>query len=65
MYPLDIHGITGKPNDKFVFNKDANEQTMRQLVDEIQPRTRVTFYDKNYHSPSDPGAYVSFMRVNE
>ena len=65
MYPVNITGITGKSMGKFVFNKDANEQTMRQIVDEIPPQITVGFYDKNYPSPSDPGAYVLFKRDND
>ena len=62
-YPLNIRGITGKSGNKFVFDNDANEETFRLLVDDIPPQTRVGFYDKNYPSPSDPGAYVIFMRL--
>jgi len=49
----------------FALNKDADETTLRQLISDIPPQTQVMFYDKNFPSPSDPGAYVSFMRVNE
>jgi len=65
MYPLNISGITGASNGNFVFNKDTNEQTMRQLVDEIPPQITVGFYDKNYPSPSDPRAFVLFKRNND
>jgi len=30
MYPVDISGITEKPGGRFIFNNDANEQTIRQ-----------------------------------
>ena len=65
MYPLGIPGITGESIKKFMFNKDANEQTMVQLVNEIPPQTELVFYDKDYPSPSDPGAFVSFRRFND
>jgi len=61
-YPLNIMGITGKSHNQFVFNKNANEQTIKQLVEQIPPQMTVTFYDKRYPSPSDPGAYVTFKR---
>jgi hypothetical protein len=65
MYPLNIAGITGASNGNFVFDKDTNEQTMRQFVDELPPQITVGFYDKNYPSPSDPGAFVLFKRVKD
>ena len=65
MYPLDIPGISERLGSQFVFSDDANEQTIRRLVEEIPPQTRVGFYDKDYSSPSDPGAYVMFMRVKD
>ena len=65
MYPLDISGITGESMKKFMFNENANEQTMAQLVGEIPPQTEVVFYDKDFPSPSDPGAYVAFRRVDD
>ena len=61
-YPLNIPGITDKAGKNFIFNKDANADTFRLLVADIPPQTRVGFYDKKYSSPSDPGAYVIFMR---
>ena len=63
MYPLDIRGITGGMKN-FIFNDKADEQTISQLVGEIPPNTEVGFYDKDYPSPSDPGAFVIFSRVN-
>jgi len=65
MYPLDISGITGESMRKFMFSENANEQTMMQLVGEIPLETEVVFYDKDYPSPSDPGAYVVFRRVDD
>lgn len=65
MYPLNITGITGASRGNFVFNQDTNEQTMRQLVDELPPQFTVGFYDKKYPSPSDPGAFVLFKREND
>jgi hypothetical protein len=62
MYPFDISGITEKPGGKFIFNNDVNEQTIRQLVEKIPIQITVSFYDKSYPSPSDPGAYVLFKR---
>ncbi len=64
MYPLDISGITGESMKKFMFNENANEQTMAQLVREIPLQTEVVFYDKDFPSPSDPGAYVAFRQVD-
>lgn len=49
---------------EFALNEEATEETLQQLVREIPAQTAVMFYDKDYPSPSDPGAYVSFMRVN-
>jgi hypothetical protein len=65
MYPLDISGITGESMQKFMFNENANEQTMAQLVGEIPPQTEVIFYDQDFYSPSDPGAYVAFRQVDD
>ena len=64
-YPLNIPGITGETGNKFVFNDDANKETFRLLVEDIPPQTRVGFYDRKYSSPSDPGAYVIFMKLDE
>jgi hypothetical protein len=65
MYPWTISGITGKIPGKFAFTEEANEQTMRQLVDDLPPEVTVGFYDKDYPSPSDPGAFVLFQRDND
>ena len=64
MYPLEIHGITGESIKRFMFNNDANERTMMQLVSEIPPEMQVVFYDQDYPSPSDPGAFVAFKKDN-
>jgi hypothetical protein len=64
MYPLDIPGITGQSLERFMFNEHTNEQTILQLVDEIPPELEVVFYDKDFPSRSDPGAYVTFRRFN-
>ena len=64
MYPLDISGITGESVKKFMFNENANEQTMSQLVSEIPPQFEVVFYDKDFPSPSDPGACVAFRQID-
>jgi hypothetical protein len=65
MYPLDIPGITGESMKKFMFDKIADRQTMMQLVDKLPPEMYVVFYDQNYPSPSDPGAFVKFKRNND
>ena len=73
MYPFEIRGITepenvrGNSNEffkKFALNEEQTDETCQLLVRNIPPQTMVTFYDKDYPSPSDPGTYVSFMRVN-
>ena len=75
MYPFDMPGITRKENTKFSFfkssyvkfalNKDALiEDAVKQLIYDIPPQTKVMFFDISYPSPSDPGAYVSYMRVD-
>lgn len=64
MYPSDIFGITLIERGRFALNEDANEDTLRKLILEIPPYTRVMFFDNKYPSPSDPGAYVSFALVN-
>ena len=70
MYPFEIKGITRRGKDQlgiqgFAFNKDSDEITFRQLIRNVPPQTKVMFYDKSFPSPSDPGAYVSFMRFND
>lgn len=64
-YPLNIPGITGRSGNAFVFNEDAGEETFRLLVENIPSQTEVGFYDKKHSSPSDPGAYVIFMRFDD
>jgi len=69
MYPFDIKGVVKRGKEYvgiqgFALSKDANEITLRQLIQNIPPQTKVMFFDKSFPSPSDPGAYVSFMRVN-
>jgi len=63
VYPKNISGIIEKPGGKFIFSNNANEQTVRQLVEQIPPQITVMFYDKDYPSPSDPGAFVFFKRI--
>ncbi len=77
MYPLDIPGITGEGRlvgdgtplrrtiHDFVFNHDANEQTITHLVRELASETEFIFYDGDYPSPSDPGAFVAITRDND
>lgn len=75
MYPLDIPGLTGKGIPEgtsignkvldFVFNNDANEQTIIRLVSELPLDTMLMFYDQDYPSPSDPGAFVTVRRDND
>jgi hypothetical protein len=71
MYPLDIPGLTGDETSvgdkvlEFVFNGDANEQTIMRLVSELPPDIVFMFYDADYPSPSDPGAFVSVRRDND
>ena len=78
MYPFGIRGITENKNvrkvttreishensKKFALNEESSDETLRLLIRNIPHETQVIFYDKDYPSPSDPGAYVSFMRVN-
>jgi hypothetical protein len=68
MYPFDIDGIikAGKSQattQEFALAKEADTSTLRRLIRDIPPQTKVIFYDKDYPSPSDSGAYVSFMRI--
>lgn len=65
MYPLDIPGITGESMERFRFNDNANEKTRMQLISKIPPDLLVVFYDRDYPSPSDPGAFVAFKRIND
>ena len=77
MYPLDIPGIIGEGKlvgegtsfsgtiYEFIFNNDANEQTIMRLVGELPPDTEFMFYDEEYPSPSDPGAFVTIRRDND
>ena len=77
MYPLDIPGISGEgklagegapvsgTNYEFMFNNDANEKTITRLVSEIPPETAFMFYDEEYPSPSDPGAFVTIKKDND
>ena len=77
MYPLDIAGITGDGKlmgegtafsrivYDFVFNNDANEQTVTRLLSGIPPDTTFTFYEGDYPSPSDPGAIVDIQHVRD
>jgi hypothetical protein len=75
MYLLDIPGMTGEekvirkgtPDSstiyEFIFDNNANEQTVTRLIDGIPPEAEFMFYDRDYPSPSDPGAFVSIKRV--
>jgi hypothetical protein len=75
MYPLEIPGLTGEGIPEgtpignkaldFVFNNDANEQTISRLVSELPLDTVLMFYDEDYPSPSDPGAFVTVRRDND
>ncbi len=74
MYLLNIPGITSEEKligegtsdsriiYEFIFNNNANEQTITRILGEIPPEAEFMFYDRDYLSPSDPGAFVS---VNE
>jgi hypothetical protein len=63
-YPCCIRGLSGDGRRNFNFDRRRNEETVRRLIGEIPTDTVVVFYDRSYPSPSDPGAYVSFRRVN-
>ena len=77
MYILSIPGITSEEKlvgegtsysriiYEFIFNNKANEQTVTRILGEIPPETELMFYDGDYPSPSDPGAFVSIKRVND
>lgn len=77
MYQLNMPGINGEvkllgkgTSDsrtiyEFIFNNKANEQTISRLLGEIPPESEFMFYDRDYPSPSDPGAFVSIKRVND
>ena len=71
MYPLDIPGLTregipvGNSVLDFLFSNDANEQTIVRLVSELPPDSHLMFYDGDYPSPSDPGAFVTIKRDND
>jgi hypothetical protein len=76
MYLINIPGITGEeklPGEdtsyrrtiyEFIFNDNADEQTVTRLIGEIPSEAEFMFYDKDYPSSSDPGAFVSIKRVN-
>jgi len=69
MYPFNIQGVVDSNKNeygvsRFALNADADESSILMLVRNIPPKTRVMFYDRGYPSPSDPGAYVSFMRLD-
>ena len=77
MYLLNIPGITSKEKFlfqatsdsriiyEFIFDNNANEQTITRLLGEIPPEAEFMFYDRDYPSPSDPGAFVSVKQVND
>ena len=65
MYPLDILGISaesdslaGETSYSLNFNQEADEQTIARLISEIPPEIVFQFYDGEYKSSSDPGAFV-------
>lgn len=69
MYPTNLPGITVMHSDNtgsitIALNTEASENTIKDLINEIPNQTSVMFYDKDYPSPSDPGAFVSFVRVD-
>ena len=69
MYPFNIKGVVDSNKkeygvDRFALNADTNENSIRMLVRNVPPKTRIMFYDRDYPSPSDPGAYVSFMGID-
>ena len=78
MYPFEIRGITisddiqeltfrginSRNHKRFALNAKATDATVQQLVRDIPTQTHITFYDKAYPSPSDPGAYVTFRRTH-
>ena len=77
MYLLNIPGITSEEKligegtsdsriiYEFIFNNNTNEQTITCLLGEIPPEAEFMFYDRDYPSSSDPGAFVSVKRVND
>lgn len=72
MYPFEINGITlikmnkkwQIPGAKFILSDDADEKTLEDLVLDMPAEYEVMFFDKNYTSPSEPGAYVMFRKIN-
>ena len=77
MYLPDIPGITceekvirkGTPYTstiyEFIFDNNANEHTVTHLIGKIPPEAEFMFYDRDYPSSSDPGAFVSIKRVDD
>ncbi|MGZ9222429.1 MAG: hypothetical protein ACXW4Q_09990 [Anaerolineales bacterium] len=69
MYPFNIPGVSNIGTDNigtisFALNADADENTIKSLINDIPSQKVVMFFDKDHPSPSDPGAYVEFMRVD-
>ena len=64
MYPLYIPGISGESWMRFKLKNNANDETLVRLVSDIPPDILVSFYDQEYPSPSDPGAGVTFKKVD-
>ncbi|MCP4139692.1 MAG: hypothetical protein GY755_05280 [Chloroflexi bacterium] len=74
MYPSDISGInvekkligegTSLPIIVYdiVFSDDTNHKTFMRLLAELPPETMFMFYDAEYPSPSDPGAFIKVKR---
>jgi len=64
MYPFNIPGIQKKRNYFVVLTNEVEIETVRRLILEIPAGCEVMFYDRNYPSPSDPGAFVTFRKKN-
>ena len=67
-YPLGIPGVrqydagTTSYPWQFVLGSDADDATLARLVESLPEGTSLSFYDRNYPSPSDPGAYANVTR---
>ena len=65
--PLDkIHGLEivseGKRGYYLLLDEQATRKTVDHLVANLEVDMMLCFYDSNYDSPSDPGAYVYVLK---
>ncbi len=65
-YPLNIPGVLLYRKSSYsrhlVLHPDTARSSVALLVADLPPDSSLSFYDRHFPSPSDPGAYVSFRR---